>query len=148
MAGNKKKSMENAVDSFLEVFLPKGTKNQVMVIPYGSDTDKGILNFTSNASSVANFLDSKYANGGTNIHAALEDAYDYIGEDTTVILMTDGEPTYYRYYYILFGFNYNISTDIYFVFYSYSSFISIVKPLYVNTDINLPKFYILTFVQL
>ena len=112
MAGNKKKSMENAVDSFLEVFLPKGTKNQVMVIPYGSDTDKGILNFTSNASSVANFLDSKYANGGTNIHAALEDAYDYIGEDTTVILMTDGEPTYYRYYYnTWYGKAYSIAGD-------------------------------------
>ena len=99
MAGNKKKSMENAVDSFLDVFLPEGTKNQVMVIPYGRDTDKGVLNFTSSARSVTNFLDRQYANGGTNIHAALTDAYNYVDKDTTVILMTDGKPTYYRHYY-------------------------------------------------
>lgn len=97
MKGNKKESMENAVDSFLEVFLPKGTKNQVMVIPYGSDT-KDILNFTSSASSVTDFLDEQSATGGTNIHAALLDAFDDVDRDTTVILMTDGNPTYYREY--------------------------------------------------
>ena len=95
---SKKSSMEDAVESFLDVFLPEGTKNEVMVIPYGSETNKGTLEYTSSAQDVKNFLAWKSAEGGTNIHAALEDALEYVDRDTTVILMTDGEPTFYRMY--------------------------------------------------
>ena len=69
-----------------------------MVIPYGSDTDKGTLDYTSNPTTVTNFLDKKSPGGGTNIHAALKDAYNDVDENTTVILMSDGNPTFYRNY--------------------------------------------------
>ena len=96
--GTREEVMRDAVDSFLEVFLPEGTENQVMVIPYGSDTDKGTLDYTSNPTAVTNFLNKKSPGGGTNIHAALKDAYNDVDENTTVILMSDGNPTFYREY--------------------------------------------------
>ena len=93
---SKLKSMKTAVNTFLNDFLPNGTKNQVMVIPYAYDTFNRICNFTSNREIVSNFVNNTNMESGTNIDAALSEAYKYIDENTSIILMTDGVPSRYR----------------------------------------------------
>ena len=98
----KIKSMKSAVNTFLDIFLEDGTtENKVKLIQYASDV-KAISEFSSNPNYFDSYMRRDVTSddpmGGTNIHAALEDALDSVGEDTTVILMTDGEPTQYRDY--------------------------------------------------
>ena len=98
----KIKSMKSAVNTFLDIFLKDGTtENEVKLIQYASDV-KAISEFSSNPNYFDSYMRRDVTSddpmGGTNIHAALEDALDSVGEDTTVILMTDGEPTQYRDY--------------------------------------------------
>ena len=94
---SKLSAMKTAVENFLTKFLPEGTKNEVMIIPYSDYAAKDICDFTSTYSTAVNFVDGLNASGGTNIDDGLTKAYENITDDknTSVILMTDGLPCYY-----------------------------------------------------
>ena len=95
---SKLSAMKTAVGNFLTKFLPEGTENAVMIIPYSDYAVKeDICGFTSNYSTAVNFVNGLSASGGTNIDDGLTKAYENItdAKNTSVILMTDGLPCYY-----------------------------------------------------
>ena len=91
--------LKEAAEEFLNNFLPEGTKNQVMIIAYAGNAETK-CDYTSSAKTANRIVNGLGANGGTNTDAALELANTYVKqgeENTSVILMTDGLPTYYQY---------------------------------------------------
>ena len=94
---SKLSAMKTAVGNFLTKFLPEGTENAVMIIPYSEKAANNICSFTSNYSTAVNFVNGLSASGGTNIDDGLTKAYENItdAKNTSVILMTDGLPCYY-----------------------------------------------------
>ena len=92
--GNTRVSaLKTAANSFLETFLANG-KNEVMVIRYATNATLA-CDFTTSKTDANNAI-NKNPNGGTNTHAGLEMANQYVDANTSVILMTDGLATYYN----------------------------------------------------
>ena len=94
-AGNnttRVEALKTAANSFLETFL--NGKNQVMVIRYATNATLA-CDFTTSKTEANNAI-NKNPNGGTNTHAGLEMANQYVDANTSVILMTDGLATYYN----------------------------------------------------
>ena len=108
MNGDSMKNTKKAAEDLIDMLLTEKTKSKVRVgiVTYGTDV---LLNYTSSAltnesdklNSVINSIPESIQNQGTNIQAGLAKANSLLanseaGTQKIVILLSDGEPTYYN----------------------------------------------------
>ena len=108
MNGDSMKNTKKAAEDLIDMLLTEKTKSKVRVgiVTYGTDV---LLNYTSSAltnesdklNSVINSIPESIQNQGTNIQAGLAKANSLlanseVGTQKIVILLSDGEPTYYN----------------------------------------------------
>lgn len=108
MNGDSMKNTKKAAEDLIDMLLTEKTKSNVRVgiVTYGTDV---LLNYTSSAltnesdklNSVINSIPENIKNQGTNIQAGLAKANSLLanseaGTQKIVILLSDGEPTYYN----------------------------------------------------
>ncbi len=107
MNGTPMDNTKTAAKDLIELLITDKTKDntRAAIVTYGSNllTSYTSNSLTNNATALKNIIDSipnSMDNQGTNVHAGLikaEELLKYSGDDTQkiVILLSDGEPTYY-----------------------------------------------------
>ncbi|WP_040436379.1 VWA domain-containing protein [Clostridium sartagoforme] len=102
MSGNKIKNLKEAAKSFVEKM--KDVPNlKIGIIKYASDATIVSNLIAANDSSLITTINKLSANGGTNTREGLRKAAYLLNNDSesvnkTIVLMTDGNPTYYSKY--------------------------------------------------
>lgn len=95
MSGTPVTVMKEAAKIFCSEVLAASEKNRVSIVVYSSTVEK-TLDFTSNLDSLNSTIDSIWADGGTNIGAAIDSASSLLSSSDAdaknIILMTDGLP--------------------------------------------------------
>ena len=104
---SKLESAQIAAKNFVDKVLVDNNPNiRVGVVKFASEVH-GKLNLTSNKTTVKNYFNGLSADGGTNISSALNTAYDMISKSSAdqrlVVLLSDGEPTFFTYNNKIFG---------------------------------------------
>lgn len=89
---------KEAATSLAQQLLPNGnTTNRVAVVSFASSASTG-TNFTDNYNTVSGVINGLRASGGTYTQSAIHMAADLLNSSTadikTMILLSDGEPTY------------------------------------------------------
>ncbi len=100
MAGNKMNNMKAAAKETVSALLGgSNNNNQVAVVSYQT-TVTTVRGFTDNVSNLRNSIDGLSSGGGTNIQGGILRAETLLRERSrdskpVIILLSDGEPTYY-----------------------------------------------------
>lgn len=89
-----------AAEKFIDQILVEGGNSRVAIVVFGSGiaATKG---FTNNKADLKEFIENisqDYNNGGTNIQTGINKAADLLSNSTNhknIVLLADGEPTYY-----------------------------------------------------
>jgi len=100
MAGTKLTSVKNAANKFVNILLPANNEGntRIALVPYNNVANTGIVQFTTNASSLTQGINNITATGGTNIQAAIMQAQTLLtgsqADNKYIVLLSDGNPTY------------------------------------------------------
>ena len=103
LANQRLTALKSSAKSFIEGSLDNEGNVRIGIVEYGSNVKQSRALTTSKSDLLAN-VNALTANGGTNIHAGIQEADRLLdaGRDDVkkiVIILTDGIPTYYNYTY-------------------------------------------------